>query len=313
MEEIPKVTVLLSVFNDQKYIGEAIESILSQTYKNFELLIIDDCSKDGTVEVINKFKDPRIRLVANEENIDISKSLNKGLSLARGKYIARHDSDDLSSAQRLQRQVEFLDKNRDYAAVGSRTEFIDEKGNNAGYWKQEVHAEEVFYSLSYRCCLTSSSMMFVKSTVISLGGYDESSSHAEDYELFFRLSRKHKIYVLPEYLVKYRIRENQRLSINYGPISDRTFEISSRTKIDKKLLKFLQNRSGEQSFFKRIRLIEQLNRFHKYIQNEGKKIGLSIIRLKLVCCRMTAIFIVKIIVGQKGKALLKKAFKMGQH
>lgn len=305
----PKITVLLSVYNDEKYIGEAIDSILSQTFKDFELLIIDDSSTDRTIDIIGNYKDPRIRLIINKKNIDISRSLNKGLKLASGKYIARHDSDDISTSERLEKQFNFLEDNDDYAAVGSRTEYIDENCNHIGYWKQEISAEEIFYALSYRCCLTSSSMMFNKEMISKIGGYDESSSHAEDYEIFYRISRKYKIYVIPEYLIKYRIRENQRFSINYSITNDRTFKIALKTKMDKRLLEYLQNRK-EESFFRKIRLIRELFRFHINIQKEGKKIGLGRIKIKLVCYKMMVIFIIKIIIGKKVKIFLKKILKL---
>jgi len=306
----PKITVLLSVYNDEKYIGESIDSILDQTFKDFELLIVDDCSTDGTVDVIRKYKDSRIRLVVNKKNVDITRSLNKGLKLARGKYIARLDSDDVSIPKRLEKQFNFLEDNKDYAAVGSRTEYIDGDGNHIGYWKQEISAEEIFYALSYRCCLTSSSMMFNRETVSKIGNYDESSSHAEDYEIFYRISRKHKIYVIPEYLIKYRIRENQRLVINNSPTRERTFKIASNTKIDRELLEYLQNRKEEKSFFKRIKLIKELYRFQINIQKEGIEIGLSGKKLKSICCKKIIIFIIKIMVGKKGKILLKKILRM---
>ena len=306
----PKVTVLLSVYNDERFIGEAIDSILSQTFKDFELLIVDDASIDGTIDIIQNYKDPRVRLVINKENIDITRSLNKGLKLAKGKYIARLDSDDVSTPERLEKQFNFLENNKDYAAVGSRTEYIDEDGNHIGYWKQEISAEEIFYALSYRCCLTSSSMMFNKEIISKMGNYDESSSHAEDYEIFYRISRKHKIYVIPEYLIKYRIRENQRFVINNSPTRERTFKIALQTKIDKRLLEYLQNRKEEESFFKRIKLIKDLQRFHANIQKEGIDLGLSKKKLRSICYRKMIIFIIKIIIGKKGKVFLKKLLRL---
>lgn len=313
MEQNPRVTVLLSVFNDQDYIGEAIESVLGQTFKDFELLIVDDCSTDSTVEIIKGYSDPRIRLVVNDRNIDISRSLNKGLGLARGKYIARHDSDDISMPQRLERQVDFLDKNKDIAAVGARTEFIDEGGGHTGYWNQEVFPEDIFYALSYRCPLTSSSMTYDKGRIMSLGGYDESSSHAEDYELFYRVSRTYKIYVIPEYLVKYRVREEQRLSKNHGPISERSFEIASRTKMDIGLLKFLQNRHQDTSFTEKLRLLKELKRFHASIQKEGTRLGHRKTRLKTVCFKMAVFFSIKVLVGKKGKLFIKRVLRLGSN
>lgn len=306
----PKITVLLSVFNDEKYIGEAIESILNQTFEDFELLIIDDCSTDGTVEAINSYKDPRIRLTINEENIDITKSLNNGLKSARGKYIARHDSDDVSSLNRLEKQFNFLENNKDYAAVGSYTEVIDENSNLIRFLRCETSAEEIYYNLSYRNNLTSSSIMFLKEMIYDIGSYDESSSHSEDYEFWFRISRKYKIYVIAEYLVKYRIRDNQRLSKNYIATVGRSFEIALKTKINKKLLEFLQNRKEEKTFFKKVKLIKELNKFHINIQKEGKKIRLNRIRLKFVCYKMMIIFIIKIIIGENGRHFIKRVLRI---
>ncbi len=305
----PKITVLLSVFNDEKYISEAIESILNQTFEDFELLIIDDCSTDGTIEVINSYKDSRIRLIINEKNIDITKSLNKGLKSARGKYIARHDSDDVSTPERLEKQFNFLENNKDYAAVGSYTETIDEDSNLIRLLRCETSAEEIYYNLSYRNNLTSSSIMFVKEIIHDIGSYDESSSNSEDHEFWFRISRKYKIYVIAEYLIKYRIRDNQRLSKNYIATVDRSFEIALKTKINKKLLEFLQNRREEKPFFERIKLIKELNRFHINIQKEGRKINLNKARLKLVCYKRMIIFIIKIIIGEKGKHFIKRVLK----
>jgi glycosyltransferase involved in cell wall biosynthesis len=310
VNENPKVTVLLSVYNDEKYIPEAIDSILGQTFKDFELLIVDDCSTDGTVDILKSYKDPRIRLVINQENIDITRSLNRGLKLARGTYIARHDSDDVSTPERLEKQFYFLENNNDYAAIGSRTEFVDEEGRNIGYWKQESSAEEIFYALSYRCCLTSSSMMFKKDIVTGLGGYDESSSHAEDYELFYRISRRYKIYVIPLYLVKYRIRPDQRFIINNKPTNQRAFDIASRSGPDKGLLQYLLKMSEGGCFFSRVKLVPELFRFHIKIQEVGTRVGLSRLKLKMVCYKMMVIFVIKVIVGQKGKVFLKKIFRI---
>ena len=307
----PKVTVLLSVFNDEKYIGQAIESILGQTFKDFELLIIDDCSTDGTVGIIRSYDDLRIRLVVNDENIDITRSLNKGLRLAKGKYIARHDSDDISFAHRLEKQVDFLESNKDYTAVGSYTELIDDAANHIGFLKCERSAEEIYYNLSYRNNLTSSSMLFLKEAINDIGYYDESSSHSEDYEFWFRLSRKYKIYVIAEYLIKYRIRKSQRCDKNYGPTFKRMFDIALRTKIDKDLLQFLQNSQKDIAFFERVRLIKKLHRFHINIQKDAKNAGLSSFKLKNVCFKMMLVFIAKVLTGVKGKVYLKRLLKIG--
>ena len=110
--ENPRVTALMSVFNGDKYLSEALESILNQTFTNFEFLIINDGSNDRTEDILKSYDDVRIRIINNDNNMGLAKSLNKGLRIARGEYIARMDADDISLPTRLARQVEFLDKNK---------------------------------------------------------------------------------------------------------------------------------------------------------------------------------------------------------
>ena len=126
---MPKVSVLMSVYNtEENFLREAIKSILNQTYKDFEFLIINDGStKNNTEQVILSFKDDRIRYIPNERNMGIIASCNKGFDLANGEYIARFDSDDIALPQRLEKEVEFLDKNPDYGLVGSYFETFPKK------------------------------------------------------------------------------------------------------------------------------------------------------------------------------------------
>src|SRR5581483_9504087 len=115
----PIVTVLMSVYNGERYLREAIESILVQTWQDFELVCINDGSTDQSREIVLSFNDPRIRLVDNEQNLGLAKSLNKGLMLARGNLIARQDADDISEPDRLLKQVAFLEQWSEIVLVGS--------------------------------------------------------------------------------------------------------------------------------------------------------------------------------------------------
>ncbi|SVC41049.1 uncharacterized protein METZ01_LOCUS293903, partial [marine metagenome] len=110
---LPLITVLMPVYNGAKYLNEAIDSILNQTFQNFEFIIIDDGSTDDSVKIIKSYDDNRIRLVENRNNLGQSETLNKGLSLTRGKYIARMDQDDISMPERLKKQFEFMENNSD--------------------------------------------------------------------------------------------------------------------------------------------------------------------------------------------------------
>jgi glycosyltransferase involved in cell wall biosynthesis len=132
----PKVTVLMSVYNGEEHLREAIDSILNQTYKNFEFLIIDDGSTDGSVNIIRSYLDPRIRLIKNKKNIGITRSLNKGLKLARGEYIARMDDDDIAFPERLEKQVRFLNEHVNVGLVGGSDITINGVGDEIRFRKK---------------------------------------------------------------------------------------------------------------------------------------------------------------------------------
>src|SRR2546427_10183968 len=128
MSTVPKVTVIIPVYNREKYVAESIESILAQSFTNFELLLINDGSTDGSVELMRSYTDPRVRLVGHERNLGIPKTRNKGIQLARGEYIAMLDSDDTALPDRLVKQGAFLDYHKDYVLVGAWAPAIAEKG-----------------------------------------------------------------------------------------------------------------------------------------------------------------------------------------
>ena len=116
---MPRVSVVMPAYNAEKYIGEAIDSILNQTFTDFEFIIIDDGSSDRTADIVKSYSDPRIRLLANERNSGIVASLNRGIQKATGKYIARMDADDYSRLDRIKKQVDFLDNHPEVIALGT--------------------------------------------------------------------------------------------------------------------------------------------------------------------------------------------------
>src|SRR5262245_19762108 len=127
MTESPKVSVVIAVYNREKYVRSAVDSILSQTFSDFELLVIDDGSTDGSIAVVQSHSDPRIRLIRNHTNFGVSATRNKGIQLARGEYLAFLDSDDWAYPDRLAKQIAFLDNHSEYAAVGSWSEWMSEE------------------------------------------------------------------------------------------------------------------------------------------------------------------------------------------
>ncbi|MDC0255706.1 glycosyltransferase [Bacteriovoracales bacterium] len=202
----PLLTVLLPVYNAEKYIKESISSILAQTFEDFELIIIDDGSTDKSKEAISSFKDKRIRFFKNNTNLKLINTLNKGIKLARGKYLARIDADDICFPKRFQKQISFLENNKNVAILGTDIEFIDKSGNYFG--KGVVHPQshnEIKWGLQRRCCIYHPTTMVNLEKVKNEFFYSEQFVHAEDYELWLRIAKNYRLANLPEVLLKYRV------------------------------------------------------------------------------------------------------------
>ena len=216
----PKISVILPVYNGEKYLAEAIDSILSQTYQNFELIIINDCSSDRTPEIISSFTDERIRIINNPSNMKISRSLNKGIELAQGQFIARMDADDISLPERFQKQVAFLENYPDIGVVGSWIRRIDEKGNFINNMFRETRPETIKWDLFFGSPIAHPSVMMRAEVVRSSGGYSIDAFGCEDYELWTRLIKITRFANLPENLLLYRI-HSENVSSKYRPEQDR--------------------------------------------------------------------------------------------
>ena len=147
----PKVTVLMSVYNGKKYLHESVGSILNQTFKDFEFVIINDGSTDGTEKILEEYSriDKRIVLIHNKENLGLTKSLNKGIKVARGEYIARMDMDDISASDRLKKEVEFLDHHQDYAVIGTFVKIMN-KDSNLIYMLERPIEDKKIREMVYR-------------------------------------------------------------------------------------------------------------------------------------------------------------------
>lgn len=201
----PKVTVFISLFNSEKYIKKTIESVLAQTFTNFELLIIDDDSTDKSIEIIKGFNDQRIHLLINEENLGIFKTRNLGLEKSITEYFAVIDSDDIMYPTRLEKQVEFLDIHSNFGFIGTWTETIDSDGRKTGVaWKNDISPEKIPMTLLFQNCFTHSSIMMRRS-VLDEEKYEVEGS--EDYDLWLRLTKKSKAWNIPKVLTQYRIHE----------------------------------------------------------------------------------------------------------
>lgn len=200
----PEITVLMTVYNEERFLRQAIDSILAQTYPHFELLVVDDASTDDSPAILASYTDPRVRVVTNEENMGCPRSSNRGLSLARGRYIARMDADDIAFPNRLEVQHAFMERHPDIDLVGSSNEVIDEQGEVIGAWRGQFGPETVYYLLNFRNCLTHSTVMFRKEFAETIGGYNEGVKWALDYDFYHRASKAGKLYRMDEVLVQWR-------------------------------------------------------------------------------------------------------------
>lgn len=205
---MPKISVVMPAYNAEKYIAESINSILGQTYGDFEFVIINDCSQDRTEEIVLSYDDPRIIYLKNEKNLGVAATLNKGLAIAKGEYIARMDADDISMPERFEKQVVYLDKNEDIVVLGCSIEqFSGEK--NLGVRRFASDAGAMALDMLFACGLAHPSVMMRTDVIRDLGGYDEEFNGLEDYDLWRRVLEKHNITTLPDILLRYRIHGSQ--------------------------------------------------------------------------------------------------------
>lgn len=219
---MPRVSVIIPVYNRAIFVGAAIESILAQTFADFELIVIDDGSTDATPEMVRSFADPRIRLVGHECNLGIPAARNSGLAAARGEYVATLDSDDIAHPKRLERQVAFLDAHPDHALVGSWTTDMDENGRPLGKIRRKpTRPADVRAKLLFGGSITNSTIMG-RTEILRRYGYREEFRVRQDYDLFVRVSERYPIANLPEALVWVRRHPGQETKCRAEQIFERS-------------------------------------------------------------------------------------------
>ena len=225
----PRVTVLMSVFNDQRYLRVAIESILNQTFRDFEFLIIDDGSTEPLDDLVAACRDPRIVLIRHE-NMGLTRSLNRGLRSAEGTYIARMDADDVSLPTRLEIQIREFDRNPHFDLVGTFFDVVDAGGVMRERKRLITNPIYRLWRLQFHNNYGHGSIMARKQALLDLGGYDERLVYAQDYDLWSRLSQKHNTGVIAESLYQYRlVRNSDQASVrNYDAQLAAAIGISNR-------------------------------------------------------------------------------------
>lgn len=204
----PLVTVFITAYNSEKYISESLESVINQTYKNLEILIIDDGSSDDTNKIIRTYKDKRIRLITNDENMGIPFNRIKSVEIARGEFLAILDADDVSMLNRIENQVKFMNENKEVLVAGSFYKIFGNKIINRKY-RLNLDSDEMKISLIFRNPLLNSSSIIRLNKIKELGiNYNHKYFVAQDYGLWADISKVGEIVNIPQVLVNYRFGHN---------------------------------------------------------------------------------------------------------
>ncbi|HOZ36486.1 MAG TPA: glycosyltransferase [bacterium] len=204
---MPKISVIMSVYNGQKYVQEAIQSIIDQTSKDWELIVVNDGSNDESGKIIAEFKDERIIIITNKVNLGLTKSLNLALNQAAGEYIARLDSDDISEAERLEKQLTFMEKHPEIVLVGSGVIRINDQGGKMANEQVATGPLALKYALLLHNPFYHSTIFFRRKEIMAAGGYNEDYRCAQDFELYSRLAKKYQLNNINEPLVRFRVHQ----------------------------------------------------------------------------------------------------------
>jgi glycosyltransferase involved in cell wall biosynthesis len=198
----PTVTVIMAVYNEADRLPATLESIRQQTFKDFETIIVDDGSTDSTWRILSEFDHPLLRIHRNIPHKGLTHSLNYALSMARGKYIARHDAQDISTPDRFQKQARYLDSHPKVAAVGAQVDWIDASGAVIHHIEYPTANADITKRLESENALPHGAVMIRKSALDAAEGYRETFRLAPDYDLWLRLAKKHQFANLPETLYR---------------------------------------------------------------------------------------------------------------
>lgn len=222
----PTVSVVLPVYNCPDYVGQAIDCMLAQSYTNFELIVIDDGSTDETPGILSRYSDPRMQ-VFTQRNCGLAGTLNRGISLARGRYIARQDQDDVSFPTRLERQVAFLNAHSSCALVGTWAEIWRENEKTGRVHAHPDGNDRLKLELLLNNPFVHSSVMIRKDVLDRVGAYctDRSRQPPEDFELWSRIAREHEIANIPQILHAYREVEGSMSRAGPSPFVDHLVKI----------------------------------------------------------------------------------------
>jgi glycosyltransferase involved in cell wall biosynthesis len=268
MEFIPKISVVMSVYNGANFLKEAIDSILIQTFSDFEFIIINDGSKDDSLNIIKSYNDSRIRLIENDGNKGLIYSLNKGIEVAKGKYIARIDADDIAVETRFEKQVSFLEENQNIGVLSS--DYIRFNNSSKKYTKSISRDDRIKSILLFSATICHPTLMLRKSVLSENNlAYSSSAKHVEDYDLWTKLALITKFETLNEALLMYRDHENQ-VSHLYAEIQTKNSDIVRKNYLEALQFTFTIEELNTHNFIasnKRIKSKSELLNIEKWLQN----------------------------------------------
>ena len=232
MSQEPMISVIMPVFNRQDFVGTAIESILAQTYTDFEFIIFDDGSTDDSLKIIQSYRDPRIRVVSGKGNRKLVPPLNDAMKMARGKYLARMDSDDISLPRRFEHQINFLEKHPDIDVCGS---FFRTLGGVFNFVQTyPIEHNDIKLALMFFCAFANPTTMVRRTAVYQKGiFYDKDFLYAEDYDFWSRMSAFGcTFHNIPKVLLRYRVGHLHIFTEHGGRQQQLTHQIVARNLVD---------------------------------------------------------------------------------
>lgn len=199
----PLVSVIMATHNGSRYVIDAINSVLSQSYTNIEIIVIDDASSDDTPARVNGLHCPKIRFIKNDAKLGLTKSLNRGINLASGMYLARIDDDDIwTTSDKLERQVNYLNERLSVAIVGTQADIVNDRGEIVARLRYPTTSKKIKETILLRNPIVHSSVLIRKRALLELGLYDSNVLFGQDYELWLRLGTKYHLANLEDLAVK---------------------------------------------------------------------------------------------------------------
>ena len=228
-----KISILMTAYNAEEFIGEAISSIINQTLKNWNLILVDDKSTDGTIKIVKSFKNKRIKIYKLKKHIGRTNALNYGLKKCKSRYVAIQDADDISLPNRFKKQLEFLEKNKNFKMTGGWALMINRSGKKIGEIKSENEVAKLSSSILFHNNIPHSTVMYCTSYAKKIGGYPSHLKYAQDFGLILNFLKRGKIKIMPKFASKIRFTsESMSFRKEYKNIV---------VKDDLKLLDFVKN------------------------------------------------------------------------